>query len=249
MIASASAMTTTGRRENNQDAYCVDQDLGLFAVADGMGGYAGGEVASNLALDVLQSFLRERVANPRQTRSFRRGASDVDEDRVAQAIRVAHRSILAARNRERPKMGTTIATIVSTGASDLPFVVAHVGDSRVYHWRDGELRQVTRDHSFIEELRRTGAVAPDEDLPSLRNYLTRALGVPGWANPSLRRVTYRPGDRFLLCTDGLSGVLCDEAIAQLMSEPRCEDIAENLVETAYALGSTDNITAVVVEMS
>ncbi len=248
MKTQATAITTTGRRSNNEDAFVVDHELGLFAVADGMGGYDGGEIASRLALDEVREFLRALRDDPEQTWPFSSDpALAPAENLVDQAIRLAHRAVIEARTHARPKMGTTIATVVRPDERG-PFVVAHVGDSRVYRWRGGELTQLTRDHSFIEELRETGAIAPEEELPYLRNYITRALGVGGWSRPTVTRVDSRPGDRFLICTDGLT-VLDERELARHLAARSSQVAAERLVDAALARGSMDNITALVIDVA
>lgn len=246
----ASALTVTGRRSNNEDAFVVDPELGLFAVADGMGGYEGGEIASQLALDEVRAFLRSLRAAPAlpEPAAPSPAAPDqsADERVVAQAIRVAHHSVMSARTVATRRMGTTIATLVQP-RPDAPFVVAHVGDSRVYRYRGGEVTQLTRDHSFLEELRQCGALGPDEGMPeSVGGRLTRALGMSGWEHPTVMRICQAPGDRYLLCTDGLSCALDTQAIAAILARQPPAEAARQLVDAAYARGSRDNITAVVV---
>ncbi len=243
----ASAMTLTGHRSNNEDAFVVDPELGLYAVADGMGGYEGGEIASHVALDELRSFLRALRLDPEHTFPLR-AIPDLtpEEQAVDQAIRIAHRSVIKARTVRTRRMGTTIATLVQPRPGG-PFVLAHVGDSRVYRMRDGELVQLTRDHSFLEALRQSGAIGPDETMPEhVGGRLTKALGVEGWDHPTVTRVHPAPGDRYLLCTDGLSGALGKHEIAVLLADRTLADTARCLVDAALARGSRDNITAVVV---
>ncbi len=266
----ASALSSTGRRSNNEDACIVDDKLGLYAVADGMGGYEGGEVASGLALEEVRQFLRAMRDNPEQTWPFAGLASELtpsmfvtesesghtvsavvgeptiasDETLVDQAVRVAHRSVIEARTPATPRMGTTIVLLLRSEAGTL--TLAHVGDSRAYRLRDGQLEALTRDHSMVEELRAMGAIGPQETPDNLRNYLTRALGVDGWKHATVTSVEPRPNDRYLLCSDGLSGVLEDVVIGKHLGAPTLEAAAAALVKAAYDEGSTDNITVVVV---
>lgn len=242
-----SALTVTGRRSNNEDAFVVDPELGLFAVADGMGGSEGGEVASQVAVTELRAFMRALRDGSVQTfPSLSRAELSPDERVVEHAIRHAHRAVINARTVETRRMGTTIATLIQP-RPDAPFVIAHVGDSRVYRYRAGELVQLTRDHSFLEELRQAGAIGCDDELPaSVGARLTRALGLGGWDHPTLMRVCQAPGDRYLLCTDGLTGALDHDAIAALIAHPSPAEAARQLVDTAFERGSRDNITAVVV---
>lgn len=265
----ASALSSTGRRSNNEDACIVDDKLGLYAVADGMGGYEGGEVASGLALEEVRQFLNAMRDNPEQTWPFAGLASELtpamlvtesesghtvsavvgeptvasDETLVDQAVRVAHRSVIEARTPATPRMGTTIVLMLRSATG---MTLAHVGDSRAYRLRDGKIEPLTRDHSMVEELRAMGAIGPEETPDNLRNYLTRALGVDGWKHATVASVELRPNDRYLLCSDGLSGVLDDDVIGKHLGAPTLDGATGALVQAAYDAGSTDNITVVVV---
>ncbi len=266
----ASALSSTGRRSNNEDACIVDDQLGLYAVADGMGGYDGGELASGLALEEVRQFLRAMRDNPEQTWPFAGLATErtpavfvteselghhvsvvvgepttvSDETLVDQAVRVAHRSVIEARTPATPRMGTTIVLLLRSEAGAL--TLAHVGDSRAYRLRDGQLEALTRDHSMVEELRAMGAIGPEETPDNLRNYITRALGVDGWKHATVKSIEPRPNDRYLLCSDGLSGVLDDGTLARHLAAATLDDATGALVQAAYDAGSTDNITVVVV---
>lgn len=247
----ASAHTFVGRRKHNEDAYLLDPEGGVFAVADGMGGYAGGEVASRLAVDALAEFFSYTGDDPEATwpHAFDPTLSFA-ENRVDAAVRLANRRICARREGPLADMGATIAMVaLQRGAA----IVAHLGDSRVYRLRTGPeghvLEQLTRDHSLYEQLREAGAQLPPLDQFAYANVITRALGPQPVERPELRRVDLRPGDRLLLCTDGLTGPLKQETIAALLAEQPIEAACERLVHEAFLAGSRDNITAIVIEIA
>lgn len=225
--------TDTGRRSNNEDALIAAPDLGFFAVADGMGGTEGGEVASALALDTLHRYF-ERVGD---------GLDLVSEPGAAlaqmrMAIRMAHRAVQRAAVGSLRDMGTTVVCLLVRGERAL---VAHVGDSRVYLARDGELSQLTRDHSLVAAMEAAGMPAS----PELAHIITQAVGQGADAQPDLSIVDVQEGDRFLLATDGLTDALDDDAIRRGLS--RSKDAARALATAAYEAGSRDNITALVVQ--
>ena len=237
----ASAHTFVGRRRHNEDAYLMDPEVGIFAVADGMGGYAGGEVASRLAVETIAEFFAYSV-DPEATwpHSFDPALSPA-ENRVDAAVRLANERVCEQREGPLADMGSTLA------------LVAHVGDSRVYrltHRPDQgpELAQVTRDHSLYEQLREAGAPVPPIGEFAYANVITRALGPRSGERPDLQRIALRDGDRLLICTDGLSGALDPEQIAALLDAGPVDAACERLVHEAYLAGSRDNITAVVVEV-
>lgn len=246
MQVSAAALSTTGRRSNNEDALLARPELSLFAVADGMGGYAHGEVASRVALDELAGFVRAVTSDRERTWP---NAWDpkfsLAENLVDQAIRVAHRAVVEARPKDVTQMGTTVAALYLDPESGRA-VLGHVGDSRIYRWRGGVLTQLTRDHSMVEELRAMGALAPGDEAPRFAHLVTRALGIPGWQRPTVALDRPEPGDRYLLCTDGLCGSVPPELIAEHLAYPSRQAAAERLVHAALERGSQDNITVVIV---
>ena len=244
----ASAHTFVGRRKHNEDAYLMDPRGGLFAVADGMGGYAGGEVASRLAVEALAEFFTHSGDDPDATWPHAMDpALSFDENRVDAAVRLANRRICAQREGRLADMGATIALVAlqPRGA-----IVAHLGDSRVYRLRTGPqgpvLEQLTRDHSLYEQLKEAGAALPPLAEFAYANVITRALGPQTAERPELRRVSLLVGDRLLLCTDGLSGALSEDRIAAMLAEGPVEEVCERLVHEAFLAGSRDNITAIVV---
>lgn len=242
----ASATTIVGRRKRNEDAYVLDAELGLFAVADGMGGHYGGEVASNLAVTALAEFWAQS-ADPDNTwpYAFDR-ALGFHENRIDAAVRLANRRICERRDGELRNMGSTLAALV---VRPTRAIVAHLGDSRIYRLRGGLLRQLTRDHSLYEQLVEAGA----RDLPPLEEYahanvVTRALGAAEHDRPELLTLDLQDGDLYLLCSDGLSGVLHPPELTEILAATPIDAVADVLVDAAFAAGSRDNITAIVVQV-
>jgi PPM family protein phosphatase len=243
------AATTTGRRAQNQDAYCVLRELGLCVVADGMGGYAGGEVASRTAVEVIKHFFEANKRDGGVTWPYGLNRElTLMENMASVAVRMADRAIGAKRRGQLAQMGTTVVLSVVAGDE---IVLGHVGDSRIYRLREGELVQLTRDHSMYNELADAGC----DDLPpperfAHKNVVSRALGFSkaGAEEPDLRRESIVDGDVFLLCTDGLHDVLDGGQIADMLGALEPQQACERLLEEAYEAGSTDNITAAVLRV-
>ncbi len=241
------ARTHKGRRENNEDACCAEPALGLYAVADGMGGYEGGEVASRLVIGTMTEFFRKNSDDGESTWPFGMERDrDFLENLLAVAVKTANREVIARKKGPLAQMGSTVAALAVRGAE---VVVAHVGDSRVYRLRDGALAQLTRDHSFYEEMRaaRGAEMGPKSEFP-YANVITRAVGMPD-ARPDLLRDALRAGDTYLLCTDGLVEKVDEATIAKVLAEAAPDEACRALVEAAYARGGRDNITAVVVRVT
>ncbi len=244
-VPNAFGNSHTGRRERNEDAYCVMPDLGLFAVADGMGGHAGGEVASHIVVSTLVDYFERQksgvVGDPPED------DQEEDEERLDLAIRRAHQRVVERAYGPLRKMGSTLAALLLRGRR---VVVAHVGDSRVYRLRDGAIERLTTDHSLCAELEAYGGRAIDRFLrEQIGHLITRCIAAQGPAHADLRVDDARRGDVYLLCSDGLTDVLSDEDIAQVLeSHEDPEEASQRLVDRAYRRGSTDNITAVVVRI-
>lgn len=219
----------------------------VFAVLDGMGGQGGGDVASSVAAQALEDFYATIANDPDATWPY---AIDVRrpmvENQIDAAIRLANRRIRALRSNRLAAMGTTVASLAIRGPLA---VLAHVGDSRVYLLRDRQLSQLTRDHSLYEQLRGEGLSLPPLSEFIHANVITRALGPSEDERPDLSRLELRRGDRFLLCTDGLSGSLEPDAIAELLDSGNVDEAADHLIEAAFEAGSRDNITVIVVAIA
>ncbi len=237
------ARTFTGRRGNNEDALCAEPDIGLYVVADGMGGYEGGEVASALAVKTMRGFFARNARDDDTTWPFgidpRLGLA---ENMLAVAIRMADAEIVAHKRGRLASMGSTVAAVV---VRDATAIVGHVGDSRVYRLRDGVLTQLTRDHSLYEEMKAIGAAVPPRERFPHANVITRALGMLTKKGPDVVAEALRAGDVLLLCTDGLTEGVSEARMREVLATRAVGDACEVLVNEAYENGSRDNITAVV----
>jgi serine/threonine protein phosphatase PrpC len=233
---SSGLLTDVGRQRSvNQDAALALElaQGGLYAVADGMGGHAAGELAANLALDSLSQHYLDRRGSP--------------PERLAEAVQAANLAVLRHAVGEYVGMGTTLlAVLVDRGAA----LVAHVGDSRAYLLRAGELHRLTDDHSWVAEQVRLGHLTEEEARHhQWRSVVSNALGGEERVRLELFGLPLRAGDRLLLCSDGLSGVLGDRALLELLMRPQAPDpTARTLVNAANDAGGPDNITAVVVDI-
>lgn len=237
LVLRAGAATDVGRvRQHNED--CALAERTLFVVADGMGGHAAGEVASGIVVQTM----RELV-----------GQDGLRAESVLRQLRLANERILrsAARHPEQVGMGTTAAgvVIVSAGGSD-HWAVFNVGDSRVYRWIAGRLTLVTVDHSEVRELVDAGIITAEEaHHHPLRNVVTRSLGSDPYPSPDIWVFPPCPGERFVICSDGLSNELSDEAIRRIVEDhDDPHDTAEALVAAAVAAGGRDNVTVIVVAL-
>jgi protein phosphatase len=235
----AAGVTDVGRlRRQDEDAFLVDAESGLFAVADGVGGSRAGDVASRLAVDTAERIMREA-----------RDESAADPTEVIRRIfESAHRAIMerAAADPRVSEMATTLVLLHCNGTRAW---TAHAGDSRAYRWRGGELERLSRDHSFAEELAQAAGAGIRAKSP-FGHVLTRCLGREGAWEPEIREIDFRPGDRFLLCCDGLTDMVDEDELAALLAlgvSP--EETGKRLIDSANAAGGKDNITAVVVDFA
>jgi serine/threonine protein phosphatase PrpC len=232
-VAEQYAGTDTGRqRRANEDSLLARSPL--FVVADGMGGAQAGEVASRIAVEAFQAGLRDAAA---------------PELALAALAHTANNRIheLSHANAEQAGMGTTL-TAVYVGEEEV--AIAHVGDSRAYCFRDGRLQRLTDDHSLVDELMRQGRLTPEEALEHpQRSVITRALGPEGTVEVDTRSVRGRPGDVYLLCSDGLTTMIGEEQIAAvLLANPPLRDAGEALIAAANEAGGRDNITVVLLRL-
>lgn len=232
------AQTDVGlRREINQDSILVDHILNLFVVADGMGGHKGGEVASAMAIEIVQDMVRERL-------SPQISAGKVLESAYRQASSRIHFKS-TNENPELMGMGTTLVGIL--GYQNKVFI-ANVGDSRAYLLRGSNMWQLTEDHSLINEQVRAGVIA-EEDAPHVmgRNVITRSVGFERDVNVDIFERPFEVGDSYLLCSDGLSGLVGDEKIIQIYTQcPESEFVSRCIIE-AKKSGGDDNISVILVK--
>jgi PPM family protein phosphatase len=241
------------RRSSNEDSYRARPDLGLYIVADGMGGHVAGEVASRVAVEAIEVFIQETAgADKNRTWPFPfEPALSLEANRLKAAFRLANRRIASAIADSTDLRGmATTASAILTGADGA--CVAHVGDSRVYVLTEGRLDQITNDHSWVEEQVRAGTMSPTAARQHpWRNVVTRALS--GGEDPEVDVTQINPitSDRYLLCSDGLFSVVTDDQIAALMADRDAplEQLCQRLIEAANNLGGPDNITALVLEVN
>ncbi|OGW14009.1 MAG: hypothetical protein A2035_00270 [Nitrospirae bacterium GWA2_42_11] len=232
--------TNIGRvRKNNEDAYGIYPDLSLFIVADGLGGHAGGEVASRLAVETIKDGLVS-------TESYR--PSVEIKDRIIEAIRGANDRIIQQANimYDLKGMGTTVVVVKLEEDNAM---IAHVGDSRMYLIRKNKITQITKDHTVVEEYIRLGLLTLQEALyhPN-RHMLSRALGVSYDIDVDVADIQIAEGDIIILCTDGLTNMLSEKEILSAITElmPSPEKITDRLITLANNHGGIDNITVITI---
>jgi len=244
------AQTDQGRvRTNNEDAYRIDERLGLFVLSDGMGGAAHGEVASALAVQTVLDYCVE--ADKNHAALFVEPRPDLSEDtnRLTSAVVMANRKIFdsAKANEEQHGMG---ATIVAARLSGPRLSLVHVGDSRAYLLRGGALDQLTADHSLVAESVRRGTMTPQEaETSTLQSVLVRSLGAEPHVEPDSDEQILLENDTLVLCSDGLTRMVTDPEIAStLMTIEPAQEAAERLVHLANEYGGEDNVTVIVLRV-
>lgn len=232
------ALTDVGlKREINQDSVLVDHDLGLFIVADGMGGHRGGEVASALAVETIQDFLRDRQAQVQQS----------PKKLLIEAYREASARIHHKSTYESPElmgMGTTMVLMLAV--NDRAYV-ANVGDSRCYLFRPPHLWQMTEDHSLINEQIKAGVILEEEAGHVIgRNVITRSVGFEREVIADVIERQIDAEDVFLLCSDGLSGMVTNEKISEVCKKGTLKDMAQKCIAEAKRNGGDDNVSVILV---
>jgi protein phosphatase len=252
MRAVAAGLSDVGlQREHNEDSFVVLKEFDLFVVADGMGGHRAGDVASKLATETISDFFRS-TANEDVTWPFHFDTNlSEEENRLLTGIRVANRQIFerSTRSRECHGMGTTVVGCMFSPRKKRMYI-GHVGDSRCYRVRQGQIQQLTRDHSLINDYLLAMPDLTEEQRSELpKNVITRALGMQDQVVVDLQHDDPRPGDVYVLCSDGLSGMVQDEDIRSIISST--EDVREactRLIAKANEHGGEDNITAVLIRI-
>jgi serine/threonine protein phosphatase PrpC len=243
------AATDIGRkRSQNQDSIGSHPELGLFIVADGMGGHRGGETASTMAVQIISQVVRQSLSIPGWN----------SNEVLTRAIQQAN-NLIFDRSQADPNlqgMGTTTVAILFKQNS---LTIGHVGDSRCYFFRNGGIWQLTRDHSLVQEKLRAGMITRSEvKTDRMKNVITRSVGFEPDVSVELYHMETRPGDRLLLCSDGLSGLIDDAEILEILGknrqvshgeldEPMKETVKE-LIATANSNGGDDNISTILVEV-
>lgn len=248
----ASGLTDVGlQREHNEDGYLVAREHDLFIVADGMGGHRAGDVASRIAIETMGEFF-DSMANEDVTWPYHFDTTlSEEENRLLTGIRIANRQIFerSIRSREFQGMGTTMVGVLFSPRHRQMYI-GHVGDSRCYRVRDGEIRLLTRDHSLINDYLLAMPELTEEQKGELpKNVITRALGMQDHVVVDLQTDEPREGDVYLLCSDGLSGMIADEDIlAIVVDHDHPDQICSQLIARANDNGGEDNITAVVLRL-
>lgn len=251
--ATASGISDVGlQRDHNEDNFIVVDSQQLFVVADGMGGHRAGDVASELAIESISQFFQANLGGADATWPFHFDARlSEEENRLLTSIRLANRRIVerSARNQECHGMGTTVVGALFS-AEKRTMYIGHVGDSRAYRIRDGVIEQVTRDHSLVNDYLTAMPELTEEQRSELpRNVITRALGMQDHVVVDLQANEVQVGDLFVLCSDGLSGMLEDSELLEVVtSEGELSELCRKLVVTANEHGGEDNITAVVIRI-
>jgi len=242
--------TDTGRvREHNEDTIATDSDVGLLVLADGMGGYNAGEVASGIAVKTITNLVREGLSRE-DLGSIDRGTglsrpSIVLRDAITRANKIIYQT--ARSQAECEGMGTTV---VAALFYDNRISIAHVGDSRLYRQRGSQIAQVTMDHSLLQELVDRGFYSPEEaQRAANKNYVTRALGVEPQVEVEVQEHPVDKGDIFILCSDGLSDMVEDEDIRLTISTfgANLDTVAKQLIQLANENGGRDNVSVVLAQ--
>src|SRR3954453_12364791 len=244
------AVTDVGRkRDHNEDSFLCNNELRLYAVADGMGGHLGGERASRMAVEILE----REIERARQDGLLANTATEVPAGEphpiaalLRRAVGEADRHIYEAAmaNPALSGMGTTLTSLLFWGG----YVhLGHVGDSRAYLYRNGKARQLTEDHSWIQEQVRAGLISPEEAKESrFRNIITRSVGFEPSVEPDLVGLPVQAGDCYVLCSDGLSNYVSVEELGQVLNSHFYRDVATVFVDMANDRGGDDNVTCLVI---
>jgi len=236
-------------RKHNEDSLHLDTGLGLFVVADGLGGHAAGEVASRIVVERVATFISQTVEKDRTWPLEYDVNLSYDGNRLRVALLLSDQAIAddIKTNPERETMGSTVVAGLLHGSRA---TLAHVGDSRAYLVNREEIRQLTKDHSWVAEQVANGILTPSEArIHPFRNVITQALGNGGELDVSVQEFELKEMDRLLLCSDGLSGMISDSEIFEIIREAESmEKAVEGLIEAAKENGGEDNITAILVSI-
>lgn len=246
MRITSCGMTDVGvKRTNNEDNYLINEELNLFVVCDGMGGHAGGEFASAIAVNTVEEVLSGHEITPEIAAAEEEGAIEVMRERLRHAIRLGGKRIFekALAEPEYKGMGTTALVLLFDGNNAF---IGHVGDSRGYLVREGRIEQLTEDHSLVNERIRAGLLTPDQARThKLKNIITRSLGYQEEVEIDIQVRAVRRGDRFLLCSDGLSNLVDPADMGELVRSNSPQDASRKLIQRACDRGGDDNITVVI----
>lgn len=227
-------------RDNNEDSIITRPDMGLAILADGMGGHQAGEVASAMAIDLINQFF-ENAAQ----RSGKLNFSEI----VSDSITLANSAIFEL-SQTKPECAGMGSTVVVTYFDGKKVYIGHVGDSRLYRYRNSQLEQITEDHSLVQELVSRGLMSKDEALESTnKNLVTRALGIEESVTVDVNEDSWKKNDIYILCSDGLNDVLRDEQITELMAanNDNMDVTLNSLIDTVNENGGTDNVSIILIQ--
>jgi len=250
----AAGQTNVGRkRSHNEDNLLLVANENLFVVADGMGGHASGEVASQLAVECMSDFFKRTSENDEITWPFKEEKGlKYEENRLVCSIKLANLRIFeTAHSEARLKgMGTTIVTMLFTNGTGY---LGHVGDSRAYRIRSGVIEQLTEDHSLLNDYIKANKLTPEEiEAFPHKNVIVRALGMRETVQVDISRLDPRPGDIYLMCTDGMSGMVSDPDILRVVEAGGGGDLEATcraLIDAANEGGGVDNITCILIKIT
>lgn len=238
-------------RSNNEDNFSIDEELGLFLVADGMGGHASGEIASDMAVEILIDSYQRALKGKNQTfvGSYHKTLSSAS-NRLLSSARIANMAIFEAaqKNGKHHMMGTTLVALL---LQEPTAILAHVGDSRIYRIRDVSIEQMTQDHSLVNQQLKLGLITEDEARSSkAKNIITRAIGLRRSVVIDVTEQTIQEDDRFVLCSDGLTDLIKDNEILDvvLSNKGDLSEACDRLIEMANQKGGHDNITVILVHL-
>ena len=250
MEVKAYGLTHVGRqRQHNEDSFLVEDTARLYLVADGMGGHAAGEIASRIAVDSISEFI---LHTKEDDGTWPHGYDEHfgrTTNRLMAAVRMANTRVLEAMRKDARLRGMG-TTVVACMADDVKMSFAHVGDSRAYLIRDGRLSRITNDHSWVFEQVQAGMLTEAEaEKHPLRNVITRALGGALQVTPDASEIEIRSGDVYLLCSDGLTGMVPEDEILRVVAENDrdIEAACKELIDAANERGGLDNVTAILVK--
>jgi serine/threonine protein phosphatase PrpC len=237
------------KREKNEDSFLVNDEVCLYAVADGMGGHLGGDFASRLAADTIEEVVKSLDQDPEMTLqegvNIRPGEY---QSYLRYALKLSSKRIFDKAREDQSLRGMGTTSVVLLFRNNKVYI-ANVGDSRAYRVRDGQIMQMTKDHSLVGEQMRAGMMTEEEARGSrLKNIITRSVGFQDDVDADVDIRVVRPGDRFLLCSDGLSNLLSDDEIRDVILTNDLEPACRRLIDVANERGGDDNITIVLTEV-
>jgi len=229
------------KREINQDSILIDKNLSLFIVADGMGGHRGGEVASAMAVEAVQEIVEAQ---------FAAGGPISPRDILKKAYREASKRIFLKSTRENPELMGMGTTMVLALAFENKLFFANVGDSRAYLFKDSNLWQITEDHSLVNEQIRAGILDPNNPESIVgRNVITRSVGFEEGVDVDIVEREITPGELYLICSDGLCGLVSNEKIAEICRKNPAPKIVGHCIDAAKRAGGDDNISVLVIKVT